>query len=176
MEPQGSLQCSQQPILSQIHPLHAFPPSFPTIHSNIILPSTPMSSECSLPFRFPNQSLKYIEILSNRNIMTVRWRRLMGIFAIPTLYHTSLGCWLDDRCSGVRFPTEAGGIFLFTTASRMAPGPTQPPIQSVPGALSLRVKRPGREVDHSPPSSDKVKNAWSYTSTSPISLHCVVLT
>jgi len=89
----------------------------------------------------------------------------MGIFAIPTLYHTSLGCWLDDRCSGVRFPTEAGGIFLFTTASRMAPGPTQPPIQSVPGALSLRVKRPRSETDHSPPSYDEVKNTWSYTTT-----------
>jgi len=31
---------------------------------------------------------------------------------------------------------------------------THPPIQWVPG-----VKRPGREADHSPPSSAKVKNA-----------------
>jgi hypothetical protein len=49
------------------------------------------------------------------------------------------------------------GIFLFTTVSRTALGPTQPPIQWVPGALSLGVKRPGREADHSPPSSAKVK-------------------
>jgi hypothetical protein len=35
--------------------------------------------------------------------------------------------------------------------------PTQPPIQRVAGALSLGVKRPGREADHSPPSSDEVK-------------------
>jgi hypothetical protein len=49
------------------------------------------------------------------------------------------------------------GIFLFTTASRMALGPTQPPIQLVPGALSLGVKRPGCEADHSPPSSAEVK-------------------
>jgi hypothetical protein len=49
------------------------------------------------------------------------------------------------------------GIFLFTTASRMALGPTQPPIQWEPGALSLGVKRPGREADHSPPSSTEVK-------------------
>jgi hypothetical protein len=57
------------------------------------------------------------------------------------------------------------GIFLFTTASRTALGPIQPPIQWVSGALSLGVKRPGREADHSPPSSAEVKNAWSYTST-----------
>jgi hypothetical protein len=43
------------------------------------------------------------------------------------------------------------------------------------GALSLRVKRPGREADHSPPSSAEVKNAWSYTSTLLIRLHGVVL-
>jgi hypothetical protein len=49
------------------------------------------------------------------------------------------------------------GNFLFTTASRMALGPTQPPIQWVPEALSLGVKRPGREADHSPPSSAEVK-------------------
>jgi hypothetical protein len=39
----------------------------------------------------------------------------------------------------------------------------------------LGVKRPGRETDHSSPSSAEVKNAWSYTSTPPIRLHCVVL-
>jgi len=54
-------------------------------------------------------------------------------------------------------------IFLFVTASILALGPFQPPIQWVPGALSPRFKRPGREADHSPPSRAKVKNAWSYT-------------
>jgi len=47
----------------------------------------------------------------------------------------------------------------------MALGPTPPPIQWVTEALSLGVKRPGSEADHSPPSSAKVKNAWTYTST-----------
>jgi hypothetical protein len=56
-------------------------------------------------------------------------------------------------------------IFLFTTGSRTALGPTQPPIQWVRGALSLGIKRPGCEADHSPPSSAEIKNAWSYTST-----------
>jgi hypothetical protein len=57
------------------------------------------------------------------------------------------------------------GIFLFTTASRTALGPTQPPIQWVPGALSLGVKRQDREADHSHPSSAEVKNAWSHIFT-----------
>jgi hypothetical protein len=56
------------------------------------------------------------------------------------------------------------GIFLFTTASRTVLRLTQPPIQWIPGALSLGVKRPGREADHAPPSSAEVKNKWSYTS------------
>jgi hypothetical protein len=43
------------------------------------------------------------------------------------------------------------------------------------GALSLGVKRPGREAEHSPPSSAEVKNAWNYTSTPSICLHGVVL-
>jgi hypothetical protein len=66
------------------------------------------------------------------------------------------------------------GIFLFT-ASRTALGPTQPPIQWVPGAPSLGVKRQRREADHSPPSSAQVRNEWSYTSTPAIRLHVVVL-
>jgi hypothetical protein len=49
------------------------------------------------------------------------------------------------------------GIFLFAAASRTALGSTQPPNQWVPGALSLVVKRPGREADHSPPSIAEVK-------------------
>jgi hypothetical protein len=79
----------------------------------------------------------------------------------------ALGFGLDDRGFGVlRFDFRRRlGIFLFTTASRMALRPTQPPIQWVPGALSLGVKRPGREADNSPPFSAEVKNAWSYTST-----------
>jgi hypothetical protein len=67
------------------------------------------------------------------------------------------------------------GNFLFTTATRMALGPTQRPIQWVAWALSLGVKRPGREANHSSPSSAEVKKAWIYTSTPPTRLHGVVL-
>jgi hypothetical protein len=62
---------------------------------------------------------------------------------------------------GVRFPT--------------ALGPTQPHIQWVPGALSLEVKQPGREADHSPPSSAEVKECVELYLNSSIRLHGDVL-
>jgi hypothetical protein len=65
--------------------------------------------------------------------------------------------------------------FLFSTSSRPALGPTQPPIQWVPGARSPGVKREGREADYSPPINAEVKKTWVYTSTPPIRLHSVVL-
>jgi hypothetical protein len=71
--------------------------------------------------------------------------------------------------------SSRGWEFLFTTASRTALGPIQSPIQWVTGALSLGVKRPGREADHSPPSSSEVKNVWSYTLAPPVRLHDTVL-
>jgi hypothetical protein len=67
------------------------------------------------------------------------------------------------------------GIFLFTTASRAALGSTQPPIQWVPGVLTLGVKRQGSEADHSPPSSAEVKECVELYLHSPILLHGVVL-
>jgi hypothetical protein len=68
----------------------------------------------------------------------------------------ALGHELHDWGSRVRFPMKAV-IFLFTTASRRALGPTEPPNQWVLGGLSLGVERPGREADHSSPPSAEVK-------------------
>jgi hypothetical protein len=67
------------------------------------------------------------------------------------------------------------GIFLFTTASRTALGPAQPLIQWIPGSLSLGVKRPRREADHSPPPSTEVKERMELYLHSPKRLHGVVL-
>jgi hypothetical protein len=83
----------------------------------------------------------------------------------------ALGYGLDDK----RFDSRQGlGMFLFTTASRPDLRPTQPPIQLLAGTLSLKVKRPGREADHSPPSSAEVNNAWTYTFPAPAYFHCVM--
>jgi hypothetical protein len=76
-----------------------------------------------------------------------------------TQHTQSVWRWATGWTIGVLgFDSRLGlGIFLFTTASRTALGPTQPPIQWVTGALSLGLKRPGREADYSPPSSSEVK-------------------
>jgi hypothetical protein len=76
------------------------------------------------------------------------------------------------------FDTQQGlGIFLFTIMSGSALGPTQPPIQWVLGALSLGVKRPGREADHSPPSLHLVPRSRMHGAIlhSPKGLHGVLL-
>jgi hypothetical protein len=73
---------------------------------------------------------------------------------------------LDDRMIGGSLPAGAGNFSLL--------GPTQPPIQWVPAALSFRVKRPGRETDHSPPSSGEVEECVELYLHSPIRLHGVI--
>jgi len=50
--------------------------------------------------------------------------------------------------------SNPGGDFIFRP-SRPALGPTQPPVQWVPGLSGDKV-RPGRAADHSPPSSAAV--------------------
>jgi hypothetical protein len=44
------------PVPNLMNPVHTLPPNFPNIHSTIVLPSTPRSSEWSLPFRFSDQN------------------------------------------------------------------------------------------------------------------------
>jgi len=53
-------------------------------------------------------------------------------------------------------------IFLFSGKSKPVLGPSLPPMKWVPGSF------PGRNVDHSPPSTAEVKNKWNYTSPPPI--------
>jgi hypothetical protein len=86
----------------------------------------------------------------------------------------ALGYELDNQGSRVRFQVEVG-IFLFIIASRTALGHTHPPTQWVRGALSLGVKRPQLEPDHSPPSSAEVKECLELYLHSPIHLHGVLL-
>jgi hypothetical protein len=70
---------------------------------------------------------------------------------------TATGYGLDGWGVGVRVPVGAG---LLSSPHRpeLYFGPTQPPIQRLPGALSPGIKRPGSEADHSPPTTAEVKN------------------
>jgi len=59
---------------------------------------------------------------------------------------------------------------LFCKMSRQVLRPTQPPIQWAPEFFP-RNEWLKHDTDHSPPSTDEVKNKWSYTSASPIHCH-----
>jgi hypothetical protein len=58
-------------------------------------------------------------------------------------------------------------MFHFSTASKSALRPAQPPIQWIPEILSLGVMRLGDEADHSLPSSSEINNTQIYTSIPP---------
>jgi hypothetical protein len=66
--------------------------------------------------------------------------------------------------SGVRVPIGAEN---FSPNHRVQNGSGAHPASYPTGTRGSFpwLKRPGREADHSPPSSAEVKNAWSYTST-----------
>jgi len=74
----------------------------------------------------------------------------------------------------VRFLSGSGNFSLHYRVKTDS-GAHQASYPGVTRALSLRLKRPEREADHSPPPRAEVKNAWSYTSIPPICLHGVLL-
>jgi hypothetical protein len=85
---------------------------------------------------------------------------------------TATGYGLDGRGS---IPGRGWEFCSSTPCPRPALGPTDPPIQWSSGALSLGVKRPGHDADHSPQSSSGVKGCVKLYLRSPIRLHRVVL-
>jgi hypothetical protein len=114
-----------------------------------------------------NERLGYINgagflLASEEELCFVELISLVNVKLFLKSRESSVSISLDYVLDDLGFDYRRGlGIFLFTAASRKALGSTQPPIQWVPGALSLVIKRPGREADHSPPSSAEVRNAWS---------------
>jgi hypothetical protein len=84
-------------------------------------------------------------------------------FSVPTIssysWDSSVGIAtsyeLDSQEIGVRFPAEARDFFF--EVSRPVLRPSRPPMQWVPGVVSLGVERPGRESDYSPPSNAEMR-------------------
>jgi hypothetical protein len=67
--------------------------------------------------------------------------------------------WLWTGWMRVRSSSSGRDKFLLlSTPCRPILGPTQPPIQWIPGPLSQGVKRPEREADHFPPTIAEIKN------------------
>jgi hypothetical protein len=94
-------------------------------------------------------------------------------------YHRKLGVgvaqsvWLRTGLSGFD-PRQRQRIFLLASASRPALGPTQPPVQWVPGVLSLGGKeQPGRNADHHLHLVPRLRMSRRYTSSPPKRLHGV---
>jgi hypothetical protein len=80
------------------------------------------------------------------------WKQRAGV--AQSVYLLVMGWTIGVRGFDYRRKLEN---FLFVTASRLALGSTQLPIQWVPRILSLLVKRPVREADHSSPSCAQIK-------------------
>jgi hypothetical protein len=74
------------------------------------------------------------------------------------------------------FDSRQCKIILFSTASRPVLGLTQPPVQWVPRALHPVIKRQGREVHHSPPSSAELKKSRAIPPLPRMSPWCSALT
>jgi hypothetical protein len=130
---------------------------------------------CSFTFQFLNY-------WTDSNKFSTRWRWVVSFMPQP-LYPEGNSPWypLDRRLDGTQSLSGRSGEEknsqppLGTTASRTALGPTQHPIQWVPGALYLAVQRPGREAVNSPLFSAEVKEWVELHLHSPIRPHGVVL-
>jgi hypothetical protein len=73
-------------------------------------------------------------------------------------------CHIKFRCQGITQKKAYYLTFLLSSMFRMALRPIKPPIQWFWGSFP-RVKGLEHDTDHKSPSSTKVKNEWSYTST-----------
>ena len=87
-----------------------------------------------------------------------------------TLYSQRMHYGLDGPGFYSRYGLQ---IFLFSKTPRPALGPSQPPIQRVPG-LFFGGTASWAWSNHSSTNSTKVKNEWTCTCMPPISLHSVV--
>jgi hypothetical protein len=89
------------------------------------------------------------ELFENPKLRTVR----RDVY-LDTTHRPSVGIATDYGLYGPGIESRLGGRD-FPHLSRPALGPTQPPVQCVPG-LSRGRKRPGRDASRSPPSSAEV--------------------
>jgi hypothetical protein len=108
MEPQGSLMCSCQPsilILSQMNPIQNVPFYFPKIHSNIIFPSTPRSSEWLFPSGFQTKILYAFLISPMRSTFPAYFIFLDLVTII--IFGEAYKLWSSSLCSLLQPPSTS---------------------------------------------------------------------
>jgi hypothetical protein len=137
-----------------------------------------MRSDCWLVvwllFRF-NFRLSGVILLFKTSGKRKFWRSFQVYFSVPITASDEqkgvglLQLWTETISAETHLHLSPARVknFLFPTLSRLALGPTQPPIKWVPGFLTAGVKRPGSESDNSPPTSAEIKKTWTYTFTPP---------
>jgi hypothetical protein len=107
MEPEGP---PLVPIISWIYSLHAFPPYFPKIYSNINIPSMPRSSEWSFRFRFSDQNYVYI---SHHPILAIWPTHLILLHFIALIIHgEAYNFWRSSLCSLLQPPATSSFLDL----------------------------------------------------------------
>jgi hypothetical protein len=107
--------------------------------------------------RSPHRTTAFASHVTNYHVRHVDINYLYLFLIYLTHSGSTTGYELDHRGFGVRFLVGTRYI-LFCIRSRPALGPTQPPTQWVPGAVSPGVKPQGPEANNSAPSNAEVKN------------------
>jgi hypothetical protein len=111
---------------------------------------------------------RYSTVCFARTIVVFSWQLYKNngsvmVFYRETVVRVVTGYGLDDRGVGIRVPV---GSRIFSSPRR--PDLSGVHLTSYPfgiGVFPTGVKRPGREADHSPPTSAEIEKMWTYTST-----------
>ena len=109
---------------------------------------------------------------TERNVYEVVVSLANSPSCISTGQHSVVGIATRYGLDGPGIESQSGGGAGFSVSVQTGPAAHPALCTKVAGSLSWGVKRPGRGVDHPPPSSAEVKKEWSYTSTVPLGL-CV---
>ena len=95
----------------------------------------------------------------------------------PLSSHPTFWNWDSPVGLATRFRSARSGVRIPATIRNISVPPNAwVPASFIQGFIRYRssfprVKRPGRDLDHSHPSSAEIKNGWRHTSTPPICLY-----
>jgi hypothetical protein len=115
-----------------------------------------------------------VKVLSFSKTLTLECEQKIYMYLMTTIQKvtsnvrepgSSVGITNDYGLDGPGIESRWGREFSHTSSP--APGPTQPPVQWIPG-FSPGVKLPGRGANHPPTYSADVKKGYSSTSIHPL--------